>query len=241
MLLKNFKFFTPYKVLDNDYFSDNKSSKYKYFGFMPNKSDREAKEAIENGYSKSLFYVNDSDFALQLTDKDKKEEMILYITNSDESLENLYNEILEKSKNKTDYLNSRRDELYEKYGKNIRIKYNNYYKIPFIKIDEKFNFDKELANKDIKDKTYNQTGYTWTILKTLQTVKFDMDNEGAKLKSEAAIAVVNATAAYNPEKIVYLDDYYYFDRPFIIFLKESGKDKPYFAARIKDGKYLVKD
>ncbi len=241
MLLKNFKFFTPYKVLDNDYFSEYKTSKYKYFGFMPNKTDKEAKETLENGYSKSLFYVNDNDFALQLTDKDKKEEMILYITNSDESFETLYNEILEKSKNKSDYLNLRRDDLYKKYGTNIKIKYNNYYKIPFIKIDEKFNFDKELANKDIKDKTYDQTGYTWTILKTLQTVKFDMDNEGAKLKSEAAIAVLEATAAFSPQKTVYLDDYYYFDRPFVIFLKETGKDKPYFAARIKDGKYLVKE
>ena len=65
-----------------------------------------------------------------------------------------------------------------------------------------------------------------------------MDNKGAKLKSEAAMSV--AKTSLDPEAKIILDNYYYFDRPFVIFLKEKGKDKPYFAARINDGKYLVK-
>ena len=44
-----------------------------------------------------------------------------------------------------------------------------------------------------------------------------------------------------PVREIDINNLYYFDRPFVIFMKEKGKDKPYFAARIKDGKYLVKD
>ncbi|MBQ9246209.1 hypothetical protein IJ182_08085 [bacterium] len=240
ILLKNFKFVTPYNILDSDYFNKNTNTKYKYFGFVPGQIDKKAKDIIENGYTESLFYVNDDDFALKLIDKNKKDEMIIYLSNSKESLENVYNEILEKSNKRNDFIEKRKNDIKNTYGKNVRIKYNYFYKIPFMHINEKFNFDKELAGKPIKDKTYNQTGYTWTILKTLQTIKFDMDNEGAKLKSEAAIAVMKNTAVARPEMIINLNDYYYFDRPFFIYLKESGKDKPYFAAKVKDGKYLVK-
>ena len=241
MLLKNFKFFTPYEILDNDYFDKKETEKYKYFGFTKKYKDNEAKEAIEHGYSESLFYVNDDDFALKLTNKDKTEEMILYTTPSEDSLENIYNEILNKSQYKNEYLKARAKEASEKYGSYVRIRFNNYYKIPFLHINESFNFDKQLADKDIKDKTYNATGYTWKILKTLQTIKFDMNNEGAKLKSEAAIVVMKETAMKPSEQIVNIDNNYFFDRPFVIYLKETGKDKPYFAARIKDGKYLVKE
>ncbi len=238
MLLKNFKFFTPYEILDADKFSN--SGSYKYFGFTKKHSNSEAKDVLENSYSDHLFYVNDDDFALKLKNKDKNEEMILYLTDSDESFDAIYNEILEKSKNKNEYLKLRAKEASDKYGAFVRIKFTNYYKIPFMHIDETLNYDKELADKDIKDKTYNATGYTWNIFKTLQTIKFDMDNEGAKLKSEAAIAVMKATAM-RPETVINIDNNYFFDRPFVIFLKETGKDKPYFAARVKDGKYLVKE
>ena len=240
MLLKNFKFFTPYKIQDTDYFNKAEEAKYKYFGFTKKHNDKDAKEILEHQYTEHLFYVNDDDFALKLFNKDKDEEMILYLTNSKESFENIYDELLQKSQKKLDYIRLRSKEASEKYGSYARIRYNNYYKIPFIHIDKTLNYDKELADKDIKDKTYYSTGYTWNILKTLQTIKFDMDNEGAKLKSEAAPAVMKATAM-NPEMIVNIDNNYFFDRPFVIFLKESGKDKPYFAARIKDGKYLVKE
>ncbi len=241
MLLKNFKFFTPYKVQDTDYFNKKEDAKYKYFGFTKKHNDADAKDVLEHQYTEHLFYVNDDDFALKLINKDKNEEMILYLTESDASFEDIYNEICQKNRNKLDYIRMRSKEASEKYGSYVRIKYNNYYKIPFMHIDKTLNYDKELADKDIKDKTYNSTGYTWRILKTLQTIKFDMDNEGAKLKSEAAIAVMKATAVGPSGTVINIDNNYFFDRPFVIFLKETGKDKPYFAARVKDGKYLIKE
>ncbi len=241
MLLKNFQFHSPYNILNDDYFNNDKTKKYKYFGFTKNNTDNKIKETLENGYMENLFYVNDDDFAVKLYNKDKTDIMILYLTDSDASLERIYNEITEKSRNKNEYIRERAKEAAEKYGRYAKLKFHNYYKIPFMHIDEQFNYDKKLANKPIKDKTYNATGNTWTITKTLQTIKFDMDNKGAKLKSEAAIVVMKNTSVQAPDMIINIDNNYFFDRPFVIFLKETGRQKPYFAARVKDGKYLVKE
>ena len=241
ILLKNFKFHTPYKVLNSDYFNNGEKNKYKYFGFTKDQVDEKAKEILENDYMENLFYVNDNDFALKIYNKDKTEQMILYLTNSQESFDTIYNELLEKNRYKNDYIRARAKEAAEKYGSFSKFKFHNYYKIPFMHIDKTYNYDKELANKPIKDKSYNSTGHTWTILKTLQTIKFDMDNEGAKLKSEAGIAVMKNTAVQVPDAVINIDNNYFFDRPFIIFLKETGKTRPYFAARVKNGKYLVKE
>ena len=217
------------------------TDKYKYFGFTKKDTDKQAKETLENGYMENLFYVNDDEFALKIYNKDKTEQMILYLTDSQESFETIYNEILEKNKYKNEYIRTRAKEAAEKYGSFARFKFHNYYKIPFMHIDKQYNYDKKLANKPIKDKSYNATGNTWTILKTQQTIKFDMNNEGAKLKSEAAIAVMKNTAVHESDMIINIDNNYFFDRPFVIFLKETGKTKPYFAARVKNGKFLVKE
>ena len=240
ILLKNFKFIKPYARINNQYFNDDDSAGYKYFGYTNSKHDKE-NQPLREQYTESLFYVNDSDFAVKFTDRDNKEEMIFYLTDSDKSFDDIYKEILDKNKHKNEYTKQRIKEEEAKYKEPIEVIFKNYYKIPFMHIDEMFNFDAELANKPIKDKTYKQTGYYWVILKTLQTVKFDLDNEGAKLKSEAAMSVLNATSVMNPTRKIVLNNKYYFNHPFVIFLKEKGKDKPYFAARIKDGKYLVKD
>lgn len=239
MLLKNFKFIKPYSILDSQYFNNEEGQKYKFFGYTFAAEDK-ANQPLRESYTESLFYANDNDFAVKFSDKNNKDEIILYLTSSDKSFDEIYLEMLEKSANKNEYSQKRIEEIQAKSSYPVAVKFKNYYKIPFIHIDEELNFDKELAQKDIKDKTYDTTGYTWEILKTLQTIKFDLDNEGAKLKSEAGMSVMMKTSLA-PVREIDINNLYYFDRPFVIFMKEKGKDKPYFAARIKDGKYLVKD
>ncbi len=236
MLLKNFPFIVQFDNVPSDYFNKIETQKYKYFGFMKDNKyqDRDSsKNKIKlESTIESLFYANDDDFALKITDKNDKEEMILYLTDSNASFEKLYSEIKKKSLKKKEYTQNRTKDDLQKHP-NAIIDICNYYKIPYLHIDRTMDFDKELANKDIKGKND-----IWVILKTLQTVKFDMDNKGARLKSEAALSMKNETAKY--VKKIFLEDFYYFDRPFVLFIKEKGKDKPYFAVRIKDGKYLVK-
>lgn len=239
ILLKNFKFIKPYAIIDSQYFNHDSTRKYKYFGYLNSKHDAE-NQWIREKNTESLFYINDNDFAVKFTDKDDKEEMIIYLTSSDKSFIDVYDELLKKNAKKDEYTQNRIKEAKKLYKEDVDITFKNYYKIPFMHIDKELNFDEELANKEIKGKLFNETGETWTILKTLQTIKFDMDNEGAKLKSEAAISTkLNAIMPLRRDIII--NNLYYFDRPFVIFLKEKGKDKPYFAARVKDGEFLVKE
>ena len=88
----------------------------------------------------------------------------------------------------------------------------------------------ELQGKEFKttDPIYN----TAEIEKAIQTIKFSLDEKGGEIKSEAAIDVMLATAL-SPEK----EDeprYFYLDDTFAIFLREKGRDLPYFAGRIED-------
>ncbi len=240
ILLKNFPFIAQFDNLPTDYFNNIQNQKYKYFGFMKDVQFTDI-DSCENKrlLDKTLiplFYVNDDDFALKIIDKTNKEEMILYLTNSNDSFENVYKEIQEKALKNNVYTQNRIQNT-TKGHKNLPVEITNYYKIPYLHINKTLNFDNELSSKTIKGKNYkNNKNDTWKISKTVQTIKFDMDNKGAKLKSEAAISTENSIMF---EEKIFLDNLFYFNRPFIIFLKEKNKNKPYFAARIKDGKYLI--
>lgn len=239
MLLKNFPFKTAFTDIEPKYFNSDKVTKYKFFGLdSARRIKSEQLRQLEN-----IFYANDNDFAFKLYNEDNSEEMIFYLTDSTASFDEIYYEMLDKAKHENEYSQKRVNDIIaknpEEYkNKEISIEYTKFLQVPYIHIDEMLDYNKELADKKIKAKDYEKTGHYWEIDKTIQTIKFDLNNKGAKLKSEAAIAAGDG-ARYVPK--MYLDNYYYLDRPFIIFLKETNKDKPYFAARVKDGKYLVKN
>lgn len=100
-------------------------------------------------------------------------------------------------------------------------------KVPFINVDETISYD-DLCGRKIENSDY-------IISQALQTIKFKMDNKGGTLKSEAAIAVMKMSLIQPPLK----QRIFSFDKPFVLFLKESNKDKPYYAVRVKDTSYLV--
>lgn len=238
MLLKKFPFIAKYDVLKPEGFNKDDKVKYKYFGF--DYKNIEGKENRNKLYQnmKELFYADDNDFAYKLIDKTGTEEMLWYLTDSDKSFDDIYTEMQAKSEKREEYKQKRIEAEKAKYDEPVTVYFSNNYKFPYLHINEEFNFDEELSGRKIKDKNYETSGTYWIIAKTIQTIKFDLDNEGAKLKSEAAISFGDG-ARMAPVRAVIFNNYN-FDRPFVIFLKETGKDKPYFAARIKDGKYLVK-
>ena len=96
-------------------------------------------------------------------------------------------------------------------------------KIPNITLSEEKVFE-ELTNRRIM-------GTNLVINQAMQTIKFDMNNKGGKLKSEAAMTVMT-TSLLPPEELV--PRLFYFDDTFVIFLKEKEKKVPYFALRIND-------
>ena len=97
-------------------------------------------------------------------------------------------------------------------------------KIPNIKLNEKAEFS-EIENKPF----YLSNGNSYLIEKAIQTIQFELDKTGGKIRSEAGM-MVSKTATLLPEEL----REFVIDDTFAIFLKENGKDKPYFAGKISD-------
>ena len=156
-----------------------------------------------------LFYNSPEEYAVKLNTKEN-EDVILFRTNKKDTFENHFGYILKNS------------QIGKFSKKDILL-------IPDIVVDELFSYD-ELTGKQIE-------GTDFVISKALQTIKFNLDNKGGSLKSEAAIGI--ATTALNPD--IEEPRYFLFDKPFVLFLIESGKEKPYYAMEIDNVDFLVKE
>ena len=153
-----------------------------------------------------LFYNNNKDFAVKIFTQGS-DEIILYRTDEEKRFDEYLNDINLKSEN----FNGNKH-----FGRNDRLK------IPNIE------FFRMTGFKDLEQKTIKGTNIR--IDKTIETVDFKMDNEGVKLKSEAAIMVATTALPTRPPMI----RYFYFDDAYVIFLQEKGKNVPYFAIRVGD-------
>lgn len=140
----------------------------------------------------------------------ENEDVILYRTENETSFENLFKEVQEKTKISAEF--NHRDVL----------------KVPNIDVNKLIRYQ-ELCNKTIKNSDYQ-------ISQALQTIKFKLDDKGGTLKSEASMSVRYTSLA--PPMVE--KRFFIFDKPFVLFLKEDSKDKPYYAMKIQDTKYLVK-
>lgn len=154
-----------------------------------------------------LFYNDSSDYAVKLQTKGN-DEVYLYKTATNKPFNYIYADMLKKQRAFTGNPEFKRiDEL----------------KVPTISLFEEKSFE-ELTNKRIM-------GTNLVINQALETIQFDMDNKGVKLKSEAGMAIAT-TSLLPPEELV--PRLFYFDDTFVIFLKEKNKNNPYFALRVHD-------
>ena len=176
-----------------------KNQSAEYFGVEP-KSEDKLGEGI-----KILFYNSPEDFAVILTTKGK-DEVYLYKNASNKPFNYIYADMFKKQKY---------------YKESTEFAKNDELRVPNIKFFEEKSFE-ELTGKRIM-------GTNLVIDQAMETIKFNMDNKGVELKSEAAITVM--TTALLPENE---PRKFYFDDTFVLFLKETGKNKPYFALRVND-------
>ena len=154
-----------------------------------------------------MFYNSSKDFAVAINTQGA-DVVYLYRTDDDENFEKLYSDMFIKRaefNGNSDF--TEKDEL----------------KVPNINLYKEQSFN-ELCGREIK-------GTKFMIDQALETVDFKMDNEGVKLKSEAVIAT-RMSALLPPQKVK--PRKFYFDDTYVIFLQETGKDKPYFAMRVND-------
>ncbi|MDR1168905.1 MAG: hypothetical protein LBK53_08490 [Heliobacteriaceae bacterium] len=158
-----------------------------------------------------LFYNSADDFALKIR-TEGRDELYLYRTRKDETFDKLYTAMTAEEYDGFKGF-APKDEL----------------KVPDINLYALKSFD-ELCGRKIK----HTKGLI--INTALETVDFKMNNEGVKLKSEAAIATAKSILIpqeLKPRK-------FYFDDTFVLFLKEQGRDKPYFALRVHDAALVNK-
>ena len=191
------------------------SGKVDYFGIGP-KSDSKLDDMV-----RILFYNSRDDFAVSIKTTGK-DIVYLYRTDDDKTFDKLYKDMIYKERGYMgwhDFLP--KDEL--------RVPNLNLYKM------QKY---PELTKKQIK-------GTDMMIDEAIQTLQFTMNNEGVKLKSEAAMIAKNC--ALVPDDKKQAPRKCYFDDTFVVFLQEYDRKAPYFALRVYDlnlinstGKPIVK-
>lgn len=201
MLKKEFEFPKVFTKLEDGTFGKYEKN-VKYFG-INNSTDEQVKSQVE-----VLYYNSKEDFAIKLITNSNDEVIISRGNNKNTFLE-IYNQIQENNKN---YKGNK------KLGKNDKVQ------IPNIDLNLKKEFE-ELENKPF----LFSNGDEYEIEKTLQTIKFSLDEKGGKIKSEAGI-MTKEISAINPDK----PREFLVDDTFCIFLKEKDKKLPYFAAKVSD-------
>ena len=200
MLKKEFKFEKAFEELSNDSFGEYEN--IKYFGIKSRDKDELRKQV------NVLYYNSEDDFAIKLNTK-QEDEVILYKNPEGKSFNEIFKNIIDKEKSYTDNRN-----LVE--GEKL--------KVPNIKLKEKTEFT------EIQDKPYEfSNGDIYSIEKAIQTIEFELDRTGGKIKSEAGIMnkAESAMPIDEPRR-------FYIDDTFAIFLIEEDKEVPYFAGLIND-------
>lgn len=205
MLKRDFSYPYQFSKLEQGKFA-NQYENISYFGI-----DSKTNEKVRNQV-KVLYYNTQQDCAVILNTVEG-DQVILSKGNQGNTFGQIYEDIMKKS------------EFYE--GSDL-LKESDYLKIPEIDFDVKREYH-ELENKEF----YTADEDVATIVKAIQTIKMNLDEKGGSIKSEAVIDLeVCTTSLERPTEE--LPRYFYFDDEFTLFLRENGKEKPYFATHIKD-------
>ncbi len=158
-----------------------------------------------------LFYNNQNDYAVKLNTS-QNDIVYLYRTNSNDDFKKIYNTMLKKT---------------HKFKGEREFQKDDTLTIPNLKFKKEREYP-ELCNKRIK-------GTDMFFSNALETIQFTLDKNGGHVKSEAIImAKTCALIPFQNRKPRHYD----FDKTFIIFLIDKGKQDPYMALRVKDLKDL---
>ena len=151
-----------------------------------------------------LYYNSDDDFAIKVLTK-QKDELIFSRGNTETNFLDMYRSIMNKSTSFTGKKSLNSDDEV---------------KIPYID----FNVKKEFNNLENKPFLYSD-GSSHYIDKAIQTISLTVDESGGKIKSESGISVTKEIAAPTNKRMFFMN------KTFTMFMIESNKELPYFAAK----------
>ncbi len=195
---------------DNEFTKLEKASfagKYEdieYFG-IDEETDEKVRKQVE-----VLYYNSEKDFAVILNTKER--EQVILVRNPEGST---FEEIYENANKKA-----------EDFEGNRTFTKKDTLKVPNINIDLLKQYH-ELENQEF----VLSDGDIGEIVAAMQTIKMTLNNKGGEIKSEAAIDMKVLSAAIMEED---RKREFNFDDKYAIFLKESEKEVPYFAANIEN-------
>lgn len=205
MLRKIFNFEKAFDQL-NKWLFDNKYNDIEYFWIQSSSS----KDLYDQVYI--YYYDSEDSFAVALKTKEWEDIVLARWTQWNSFME-IFDNILKK---------------WQKYkGEHYFTKYD-YLKVPNLKFKTLTEFE-DLENQQF----YAANWDVCNIKKALQTIEFELDKSWWYIKSEAVI-VTQDFGALPGYEFEHENRYFYFDKPFVMFWKESDKDLPYFATQISN-------
>ena len=199
MLKKEFEFSKQFTELPNGKFGNYEN--VKYFG-INSSTDENVREQVE-----VVYYNSKDDFAIKLKTK-TDDEVIISKGNTQNTFKEIYEEIQKNNQN---------------YKDNKTLTKNDTLQIPNIDFNVKKEYE-ELENNTFKF----SNGEEYKIDKALQTIQFNLDKKGGKIRSEAGMMVNKSSLLQDKPREFLVND------TFCIFLKEKNKELPYFASKISD-------
>jgi hypothetical protein len=212
-LFKNLQF--PQVFQDNDPLNFGPSgTAVKSFGFLG-----ENKDKLKPGVFRQVRicdYKGPDDFVISLKTADPQDQLILAKVTPGDTLNNTIAAVLARTvQGKIEYA-QKRDDL----------------SIP------KLNFDLSKNFKDLEGLTLkpgpNTPVKNLVTTEVKQLVRFQLNEKGAVLKSEATIAVGSSAVAFplNQHEMI-------FDKPFLILMKQADASQPYFAMWVGNASLLI--
>ena len=175
-----------------------------------------------------IYYQNDDNFIIKLLPKDKKHEIILFKTDKIfHSIAEMNEEILTLSK-------IGKDEC-----KNGKLQWKYWFSTNEDEVViPKFNFNIETNYANLEGKTFKTTAQDYKIATAWQRTAFLLDESGAEIESEAvaeAACVEEEEEKYekpHPKKMI-------FDKDFLILLKRTDSQNPYFGLWVANTELMI--
>jgi hypothetical protein len=210
-LYKNLAFADPFA--DNDPLTFG-AQQVANFGFTKN-LDRIPGDVFDQV---SIYdYQSENDFIIKLKTKSPDDELILAKITPGPTLQETITQTLKRiSQTKPESVNKERDQL----------------AIPKLNFDLRGDFP-ELEGLILEPSPSAHVGKLKTT-KVQQLVRFQLNEKGAVLKSEATISMTLSAAFPQPPSHIMI-----FDQPFLILMKQANSDQPYFALWVGNASLLV--